>query len=129
MSHPEAETRGIKVQVESQLLPERSNPKEGRWFFVYTVRIANEGKTTAQLVSRHWIITDAHGHVEEVEGPGVVGEQPVLGPGEAFEYTSACPLGTASGTMHGTYQMVTEAGEKFDATIPAFFLGTPETVN
>src|SRR5437868_4630330 len=112
MTMPHAETRGIKIQVESQLLPERSNPKDGLWYFIYTVRIANEGDAPAQLVARHWIITDANGRIEEVKGPGVVGEQPVLEPGAFFEYTSACPLPTAFGTMHGTYQMVTGSGEQ-----------------
>lgn len=125
----EATTRGIRINVRSAYVPERSQPEDGQWFFVYEVRISNEGSETAQLVSRHWIITDANGQVEEVKGPGVVGEQPTLQPGESFEYTSACPLKTRFGTMHGTYQMVTRAGVRFDATIAPFSLGEPHAIN
>jgi len=100
----EALTNGIRVRVHSVYVPERSDPEQGHWFFAYRVDIANEGSESAQLVSRHWIITDANGHVEQVRGPGVVGEQPVLQPGESFQYTSACPLPTPVGTMHGTYR-------------------------
>jgi len=125
----EAVTRGIRVQVRSAYVPERSQPDQNHWFFVYTVRISNEGSEATQLVSRHWIITDANGHVQEVRGPGVVGEQPLLGPGESFEYTSACPLTTPFGTMHGTYQMVTRGGEKFDAEIAAFTISEPTAIN
>jgi len=117
------------VHVASRYVPEQSDPERGGWLFAYTVRIANVGGETVQLISRHWVITDANGEVEEVRGPGVVGAQPVLKPGESFEYTSACPLGTAFGTMHGTYQMLTEAGEYFDAEIAAFSLSTPYSVN
>jgi ApaG protein len=122
-------TRGIRVEVESSFVPERSDPDEGQWFFAYRVRIRNEGEETAQLVSRHWVIIDGRGRVEEVRGPGVVGEQPVLRPGEAFEYTSACPLRTPDGTMHGSYQMVTAGGERFDAAIAPFALGEPATIH
>jgi ApaG protein len=122
-------TRGIRVEVESSFVPERSDPDEGQWFFAYRVRIRNEGEETAQLVSRHWVIIDGRGRVEEVRGPGVVGEQPVLRPGEAFEYTSACPLRTPEGTMHGSYQMVTAGGERFDAEIAPFALGEPATIH
>ncbi len=125
----EATTRGIQVSVQSRYVPEQSDPERGGWLFAYSVRIANVGRETVQLISRHWVITDANGEVEEVRGPGVVGAQPVLKPGESFEYTSACPLGTAFGTMHGTYQMLTEAGEYFDAEIAAFSLSTPYSVN
>jgi ApaG protein len=125
----DATTRGIHVRVESRYVPEQSDPERGGWLFAYSVRIANEGEETVQLISRHWIITDANGEVEEVRGPGVVGAQPVLRPGESFEYTSACPLGTAFGTMHGSYQMLTEQGEYFDAEIAAFSLSTPYSVN
>lgn len=128
MFSSEAVTRGIRVQVTSQYVPERSDPANREWFFIYRVRIANEGSETAQLVSRHWVITDADGDIEEVRGPGVVGEQPVLGPGQSFEYTSACPLPTAFGTMHGSYQMVTRAGERFDAEIAPFTLAEPMAV-
>jgi ApaG protein len=122
-------TRGIRVEVESSLVPERSDPDEGQWFFAYRVRIHNEGEETAQLVSRHWVIIDGRGRVEEVRGPGVVGEQPVLRPGESFEYTSACPLRTPEGTMHGSYQMVTGRGERFDAEIAPFALGEPVAIH
>ena len=107
MFSSEATTRNIRVRVQSSYVPERSEPERNSWFFIYTVEIANQGSETAQLVSRHWIITDADGTVREVRGPGVVGEQPMLAPGESFTYTSACPLETPFGTMHGTYQMVT----------------------
>ena len=126
---PEAVTRGIRVAVRSAYVPERSRPLEDHWFFSYTIRITNEGTETAQLLSRHWIITDATGAVQEVRGPGVVGSQPVLGPGEFFEYTSACPLGTPFGSMQGTYRMVTAGGTSFDAEIPAFTLAEPFAVN
>jgi ApaG protein len=129
VSTSEAITRGIEVRVESRYVPEQSDPDRGGWLFAYTVRIANQGEETVQLISRHWIITDGNGNVEEVRGPGVVGAQPVLRPGESFEYTSACPLRTDFGTMHGTYQMLTEDGEYFDAEISAFSLSTPYAVN
>ena len=122
-------TRGIRVEVRSTFVPERSDPVEKRWFFAYTIRITNEGSETAQLVSRHWIITNGDGDAEEVRGPGVVGKQPVLAPGESFEYTSACPLGTNFGTMHGTYQMITEGGERFDVKIAPFALAEPYAIN
>ncbi len=96
-------------------------------FFLYTVAIKNEGKETVQLVSRHWIITDGMGKVEEVHGPGVVGKQPTLAPGQSFEYTSGCPLTTPFGSMHGTYQMINEAAEKFDIEIAPFTLSEPYT--
>lgn len=122
-------TRGIRVQVESAYVPDRSNPRESSYFFVYHVRITNVGSETAQLISREWIITDAEGEVERVKGPGVVGEQPVLQPGGGFEYTSFCPLKTTVGSMHGSYQMVTPDGDKFDATIAPFTLALPNALN
>jgi ApaG protein len=122
-------TRGIRVQVESAYVPDRSSPRESSYFFVYHVRISNVGSETAQLLSREWIITDAEGEVERVKGPGVVGEQPMLAPGGAFEYTSFCPLKTSVGSMHGTYQMVTPAGDKFDALISPFTLAMPNALN
>ena len=125
----EATTRGIRIRVQSSYVAERSEPERNQWFFIYTVQISNEGAEPAQLISRHWIITDANGQVQEVKGPGVVGKQPVLTPGESFEYTSACPLNTAFGTMHGTYQMVTNDGESFDAEIAPFSLGQPHAIN
>ena len=125
----EAVTRGIRVHVTSQYSPERSQPSKNQWFFLYTIEISNEGAETVQLVTRHWIITDATGHVEEVKGPGVVGQQPVLAPGEAFEYTSGCPLTTPFGMMQGTYQMVNEHGEQFDVEVAPFQLSEPYTVH
>lgn len=124
-----AVTNGVRVEVESRYHPERSAPFQQHWFFSYTIRITNVGERTVQLVSRHWIITDETGHVEEVKGEGVVGEQPVLAPGEAFRYTSFCPLKTPSGTMRGTYHMVTGNGEQFDVEIAPFGLREPYTVH
>jgi ApaG protein len=121
-----AVTRGVRVEVESEYVPDRSDPERGSYFFAYHVKITNEGNETVQLVSRHWIITNAEGRTEEVRGPGVVGEQPKLEPGEAFEYSSFCPLNTPMGTMHGTYQMVTETGARFDAAIAPFTLAQEE---
>lgn len=129
MFSSEAVTRGIRVSVESAYVADRSSPEEGQWFFAYTVRIANDSQATVQLLSRHWIITDANGRVGEVNGAGVVGEQPTLAPGDEFEYTSACPLETPFGTMQGTYQMVTDTGEHFDADIAPFTLAEPRAVN
>ncbi len=128
MTGSSAITRGIRVEVESAFVPDRSDPGK-RWFFAYTIRITNEGAQTVQLISRHWIITDGDGDVEEVRGPGVVGKQPILASGESFEYTSACPLATNFGTMHGTYQMVTEDGESFDVEIAPFALAEPYAIN
>ena len=125
----EAVTRGVRVHVESRYDPERSDPSRNQWFFLYSITIANEGADTVQLMTRHWIITDGTGKVEEVRGPGVVGKQPILKPGESFEYTSGCPLTTAFGVMEGTYQMVTDAGELFDARIAPFTLSEPYTVH
>jgi ApaG protein len=125
----ETVTRGVRVQVESQYDAERSEPSRNQWFFLYTIRITNEGPDTVQLLTRHWIITDGAGKVEEVRGPGVVGKQPTLKTGESFEYTSGCPLTTPFGVMEGTYQMVTEGGERFDAKIAPFTLSEPYTVH
>lgn len=125
----EATTRGIRVAVVAEYAPERSRPQEQHWFFLYTITIANEGDETVQLISRHWIITNGTGHIEEVKGPGVVGEQPVLGPNETFTYTSGCPLPTAFGTMEGTYQMVTKDGAAFEAKVAPFTLSEPYSVH
>jgi len=122
-------TRDIRVQVASFYDEDRSAPQENYYFFAYQVRISNVGARTAQLLSREWIITDANGYEQRVEGPGVVGEQPTLGPGESFEYTSFCPLSTPVGSMHGTYRMVLENGEAFDAVIGPFSLAVPHAVN
>jgi ApaG protein len=128
-SSSRASTRGILVEVEARYVPERSQPKQGRWFFAYHVRISNRGSERVQLLSRHWIISDANGRTEEVRGPGVVGEQPVLGPGASFEYTSFCPLETPFGSMTGSYQMETSRGERFDAEIAPFSLLEPYAIN
>lgn len=125
----EAVTRGVRVRVEPQLDPHRSAPDEGRWFYLYTVTISNEGPETVQLVSRHWVITDGAGRVEEVRGAGVVGEQPLLGPGQSYRYTSGCPLTTEVGTMEGSYRMVTTQGETFDARVAPFTLCEPGTLH
>ena len=122
-------TRGIRVEVTSTYLSERSSPRDSQYLFAYQVRISNVGTETAQLVSREWTITSAEGDVERVKGPGVVGEQPVLHPGGSFEYTSYCPLKTAVGSMHGSYQMVTGDGERFDAQIAPFTLAVPHALN
>jgi ApaG protein len=122
-------TRGIRVQVRSTYLSDRSSPREGQYLFQYHVRISNVGQETAQLVSREWVITNAEGEVERVKGPGVVGEQPVLAPGSAFEYSSFCPLKTNVGSMHGSYQMVTDEGEQFEAIIAPFTLAVPNALN
>ena len=110
-----AVTDGIRVEVESFYISERSDPDRDFWFFAYQVQIANESKVPVRLVSRHWVITDGNGGVKEVRGEGVVGSQPLLMPGESFAYQSACPLSTAVGSMHGSYEMVREDGESFDA--------------
>ena len=128
-SSSEAVTNSVRVEVESRFAPEHSQPFQNEWFFHYTVRIANEGEDTVQLLTRHWIITDATGHTEEVKGAGVVGEQPVLRPGESFQYTSGCPLKTSTGVMRGTYQMVADEGEQFDAEIAPFALTLPHAMN
>jgi len=127
MSTSEATTRNIKVEVKSQYDPSRSNPNQNEWFFLYTVRITNEGSDTVQLMSRHWVITDGMGKVQDVRGPGVVGNQPVLAPGESFEYTSGCPLTVPFGSMQGTYQMVNDREEQFDIEIAPFVLMEPQT--
>lgn len=120
-----ATTRSIRVTVEPIFLEDRSSPERNRYFWAYTVEIANLGKQQVQLRTRYWRITDARGHVEEVRGPGVVGEEPVLKPGEAFTYTSGCPLTTPSGIMSGWYQMELAGGGEFNVEIPAFSLDSP----
>jgi ApaG protein len=122
-------TRGIRVQVRSEFIPDRSSPRDGSYLFQYHVRISNEGGEVTQLISREWIITSADGEVERVKGQGVVGEQPVLPPGGSFEYTSYCPLKAAVGSMQGSYQMVTTGGERFDAVIAPFTLAVPHALN
>lgn len=120
-------TRGIRIEVESEYLADHSDRET--YYFAYRVRISNVGGETAQLVSREWIITDENGRVERVQGPGVVGEFPVLDPGQSFEYTSFCPLPTSMGTMHGSYTMRTGDGDQFEAAISPFTLAVPGVVN
>jgi ApaG protein len=129
MFNSEAVTLGVRVKVRSEYAPDKSDPSKNEWFFLYTVTISNEGTDTVQLLTRHWLIKDGTGHVEEVRGPGVVGKQPTLKPGESFEYTSGCPLSTPFGVMEGTYQMVGGGGERFDAKIAPFTLSEPYTVH
>lgn len=120
-----ATTQQIKVTVSPAFSPERSEPSDSRYFWTYTIEIANLGSRVVRLMYRHWRITDALGRIEEVRGPGVVGEQPRLAPGESFRYTSGCPLTTPSGIMMGEYRMVDEDGAAFDVEIPAFSLDSP----
>lgn len=120
-----ATTRGIAVSVEPTYLESRSSPESLQYFWAYRVVITNQSTETVQLLSRHWMITNARGELTEVKGPGVVGEQPVLKPGESFEYTSGAPLNTPSGMMGGAYQMETASGERFDIEIPTFSLDIP----
>ena len=120
-----ATTRAIKVTVEPHFLEDQSSPADGHFVWAYHVRIENQGGETVQLRRRHWRITDGMGRIQDVRGPGVVGEQPVLAPGQSFEYTSGTPLSTPSGIMVGTYQMETGIGEHFDVDIPAFSLDSP----
>lgn len=127
-----AVTEGIEVTVRPAFLPEHSSPEKHRWVWAYEVEIRNTGHETVRLRNRHWIITDANGQVEEVRGPGVVGEQPTLPPGGSFRYTSGCPLTTTSGIMVGTYEMERQDGRRFLVEIPAFSLDLPDrarTVN
>ncbi len=118
-------TRAIRVTVEPIYLNEQSSPEDSHFVWAYQVKIENDGAETVQLINRHWRITDSLGRLQEVRGEGVVGEQPVLRPGEAYQYTSGTPLATPSGIMAGSYEMVTMAGERFDVEIPAFSLDSP----
>jgi ApaG protein len=119
-------TRQIEVTVEPNFMPERSSAEKSHYFWSYTIVITNTGGETVQLRTRHWVITDASGRQQVVNGEGVVGEQPVLAPGERFEYTSGVPLSTASGFMTGSYEMVSETGEHFDIQVPTFSLDSPD---
>lgn len=121
----QATTDGIAVFVSSSYLPEQSQPDEGRWFWAYHIRIENGSDRTVQLLTRHWIITDGRGERHSVEGEGVIGEQPVIEPGGSFDYVSGCPLPTPTGAMQGSYRMLAEDGEAFDAAIPRFRLMAP----
>jgi Uncharacterized protein affecting Mg2+/Co2+ transport len=118
-------THGIRVAVEPAYLEDQSDPDEGQYLWTYTVTIQNNGAESVQLLSRYWHITDAAGHIQEVRGPGVVGAQPVIDPGQSFQYTSGCPLPTASGYMMGRYQMQSASGLAFEAEIPPFLLESP----
>jgi ApaG protein len=122
-----AETRGVTVRVAVSFLPEQSEPGRGRWFWSYHIRIENDGAQAVQLLTRHWIITDARGARHTVEGEGVVGEQPLIAPGASFDYVSGCPLATPTGSMQGSYHVVTEDGALFDVAIPKFALIAPAT--
>jgi ApaG protein len=125
----EVVTEGVRVRVRAQYSPEHSNPRASEWFFLYGIHISNEGDSTIQLTDRHWIIIDGSGNTEEVRGEGVVGKQPVIGPGESFEYTSGCPLRTPFGSMTGTYRMQREDGTEFDAEIGLFELVEPHAIH
>ena len=120
-----AETEDIIVRVRPSYLAGQSDPEGGRWVWAYQVEIENRGRVAVQLMSRHWTITDGRGLTEEVRGPGVIGEQPVIGPGDSYSYASGCPLGTASGSMVGSYRMTDAEGRSFEAAIPAFSLDVP----
>lgn len=121
-------TQNIRVTVQSFYIPEQSQPTDDVYFFAYRVQISNEGSSQVQLLSRHWVINDGHGKSQEVRGPGVIGEQPVLDPGESFVYSSFCPLSTPVGSMEGTYQMVDEEQREFDAQIGQFLLAMPASI-
>jgi ApaG protein len=125
----EAVTDDIRVEAMSSYSPENSRPLEGEWVFQYTIRVTNQGEGTVQLLSRHWVITDAADHTEEVKGPGVVGKQPVLAPGESFKYSSWCPLKTPMGMMRGTYEMERADGSRFDIEIAPFALRARYTIH
>lgn len=123
---PYAETtRGVTVRVSVSYLPEQSEPQRGRWFWAYHIRLENEGTVAVQLLTRHWIITDGRGARHSVEGEGVVGEQPMIAPGESYDYVSGCPLSTPTGAMQGSYHMIGEDGSAFDVKIPRFSLVAP----
>ena len=120
-----AETRGVIVRVAVSFLPEQSEPERGRWFWAYHIRLENAGTMAVQLLTRHWVITDGRGARHSVEGEGVIGEQPLLAPGESFDYVSGCPLSTSTGSMLGSYHMMGEDGSGFDVEIPKFALIAP----
>ncbi len=124
-----SDSHNIKVEVKTQYIEDQSIPDQGRYIFAYAITIQNLGEVPAQLLSRHWVITDSNNKVQEVKGEGVVGEQPHLKPGEQFQYTSGTMLETPVGSMHGTYQMITDDGVQFDADIPPFTLSIPRTLH
>lgn len=120
-----ATTDGVTVRVAVSYLPEQSEPRRGRWFWAYHIRIENESARAVQLLTRHWVITDGRGARHSVEGEGVVGEQPLIAPGSSFDYVSGCPLQTPTGAMEGSYRLIGEDGAQFDAAIPKFALHAP----
>ncbi len=122
-------TEGVLVEVLAEYVPDHSSPEQNNYFFIYHVLITNQGDEPAKLITRHWVITNAHGEEEHVRGPGVVGETPRLEPGQSFRYTSACPLETPVGAMRGTYHMVRDDGRMFDAEVGVFTLAVPHTLN
>ena len=126
---PNPEKYRIEIKPVPQFIPEQSDPDDGRYVFAYTITIRNVGELPAQLIARHWIITDANNEVQEVRGLGVIGNQPLLKPGESFEYSSGCSLATPVGTMKGAYQMVGEDGTRFEAEIPEFVLAIPRVLH
>ena len=128
-STSEAETQNVRVQVRARYSPAHSSPTASRWFFLYTIRISNEGEATVQLLNRHWTIVDGTGRTEEVHGPGVVGEQPILESGQAFEYTSGCPLPTPFGSMAGVFDMQRADGTRFEAEVALFQLIQPASIH
>lgn len=123
----EEETRNVRVRVTPRFMPEQSQPRAGRYFWAYTIEIVNEGDEAVTLLARHWVIVDGLGRQERVDGPGVVGEQPIIAPGSSFTYTSGCPLTTPDGMMEGLYDMVSASGDVFQVKIPAFSLDSPYT--
>jgi ApaG protein len=125
----EALTEGLRVAVRARYSAAHSDPQAGNWFFVYTIRLSNEGSSKLKLLSRHWLINDSTGRAEEVRGPGVIGEQPELDPGEEFEYTSGCPLPTPFGSMQGRYEIAREDGSTFEAEIAKFELREPRALH
>lgn len=129
MSTSEALTQGVRVEVESEYISDQSDPQNQFYFFAYHISISNEGAEPVQLINRHWVITDGDGKVEEVKGPGVVGDQPNLDPGDSYSYSSFCPLKTPMGTMKGTFEMQLESGERFDAEVAEFKLEPQYTLH
>jgi len=125
----QASTRGLKVRVESRYVEDQSTPSEQNWVFAYLVTIINDGDIPTQLIARRWVITNADGQTQTVEGPGVIGEQPRLEPGESFSYTSGCPLGTSIGSMHGAFIMRDDDGTSWEAEVGVFTLSTPFALN
>jgi ApaG protein len=128
-THASQVTHGIRVEVRSEYSPDRSDPAEGAWFFLYRITITNEGNVPARLLRRHWVITNAEGQTQEVRGDGVVGAQPHLRPGESFDYVSGCPLSTPFGAMQGSYTFVRDDGTAFEVSIPVFTLALPHALN